>query len=294
MVSRPVPRDSSEEPTEKRADRASAGAEDTVASGPRVSSTPLSLLDDPNPRFRESALSMGFNGATALWSRGRRGEGLAMAKRFFEAAKDSCDQPEVRALRACLAATQGYASLLAWEDDPAYPALRARSVTLQALVLERDADSSTSRYDAMVASFERGDFEEAHRFAIELRSRDAAAWATEMGPLAAALSGQLDEVDAWAPLVTGGGTGSRVALGLRDAARGRYRDAARTLRSIDAQKLWFDISWSPHPAVSLKLPAAAQPSFEIFLADFTRAYGAADMPALGASVEQLASALDAL
>ena len=89
-------------------------------------------------------------------------------------------------------------------------------------------------------------------------------------------------------------TGGQLALGLREAARANYAEAASHLRAVKSEKLWYDIAWAPHPQPKLELPPAARPAFERFLADFTKAYGAADMQGLGAALEQLASSLEAL
>lgn len=66
------------------------------------------------------------------------------------------------------------------------------------------------------------------------------------------------------------------------------------MRAVRKDRLWYDIAWTPHPQPALKLPEAAQPGFERFLASFSKAYGDSDMRAIGDSLDALAAELEAL
>jgi hypothetical protein len=149
-------------------------------------------------------------------------------------------------------------------------------------------------YDSTQFFLEQGLYAQAVERARALRLSESAAWGVDLGPLAAVLAGDLAEVDAWAELAETSQTSGQLALGLRDAARGQYAEAARRLRAMDKEHLWYDLSWTAHPKPGLKLPEAAQPAFERFLETFTRAYGDADMKALGESVDTFAAELEKL
>jgi hypothetical protein len=267
---------------------------DPEAAAPRfIESARLSrtLLASSEPRIRDFVLSHGYNGTAALWSQGRRDEAAELSRAYFEASKPVCLQDDARARRGCLSALGSYLTFLSWADDPEAPAMLERAQALQADVLERDADSASLRFDAMLFAFENGDFQTASLHSKWLRAHDSESWAVEMGPLAAALAGDLAGVDGWSESSAGG---AQLGRALRDVSRGDFGAASRALRAIDQKLLWYQISWTPHPKPALVVPPAARAAFERFMRDFTRSYGAADMKALGASVDAFAAELDAL
>lgn len=252
------------------------------------------LLDSADQTERRNALQRGANAVAALWSAGRVPEAAAMARRFYQAAAPDCAEQTLPAQRTCLLPAATWASVVGWVDAPEAEAVRKVALDVEAFTHSHDVDSNTSLFDSVLLFLEQGLFAEANQRARTMREGTSAAWALEVGPLVAVMAGDLAEVDAWEPLLSSSESGGPLALGLRDAARGQYAAAARHLRAVKQERLWYDISWTPHPAPALEMPPAARPAFERFLGDFTRAYGAADMKALGASVDALAAALEAL
>lgn len=253
----------------------------------------LTLLDEGDPTIRRSALGYSFNGTVARWSQGRRREAAEMSARFYEAARPLCDEEDNLSLRSCLSALTGYLVFLSWDDDPRAAPLLNKALEVEAKLLSRNTDSTSGAYDSMLFAFERGDFAAASTRALALRA-ETPTWTDELGPLAAALAGDLDTVDSWAELTGEGTTGAPLALALTEAARGHFTQAAAHLRRIDRARLWYDISWPPHAVVGLRMSPRAQPAFDVFLRDFTSAYGEADMKRLGDSVESFAQALESL
>jgi hypothetical protein len=243
---------------------------------------------------RHGALRRGANAVTALWSEGRLREAAALALRFAEAAEADCADQGLPAQRVCLLTLSSYASVAGWIDAPDEAEVVQRTLVVEAFVRSRDVDSMAGTYDSALFFLEQGLFDEAVARTRTLRESSMAAWGLELGPLSAVLAGDLDEVDAWGPHLEKSQTGGRLARGLREAARGDYAQAARWLRAVNRERLWYDISWAARPAPKLVLPEAARPAFARFLGDFTRAYGAADMKALGSALDELASALEAL
>ncbi|MFZ5443102.1 MAG: serine/threonine-protein kinase [Myxococcota bacterium] len=254
------------------------------------------LLDSPVDADRRTALGQGANAVSALWSQGQLPEALALAKRFADAAARDCAEQTLPAQRACRLPAASYVSVLSWNDPPAAELLAAQQLAFAAddFVLGADVDSNTARYDSMLLHVEQGRFTEAMERARRLRLGNATSWALEMGPLAAVLAGDLAEVDAWEPHLAEAHSTGRLALGLRELARGRFAAAARHLRSVKTERLWYDTSWPAHATPALELPDAARPAFTQFIADFTRAYGAADHPGLARAVDELARAAEAL
>ncbi|MFZ5439749.1 MAG: protein kinase domain-containing protein [Myxococcota bacterium] len=254
-----------------------------------ASDVALTLVDDPDPWVRRSALGYSFNGTTARWSQGRRADARELARRFYEAARPTCEGADNSSQRSCLSALTAWLVFLSWDAAPEYDALLARALAIEAQYLERNADSTTALYDSMLFALERGDFATASRRAVELRPR-APAWADELGPLAAALAGQLDVVDSWQPIEND--TTGPLALALTKVARGHHREAAAQLRRIDRARLWYELSWAPRPVLGLSVPGDVRPAFDAFLRDFTRAYGDADFAALGEALEAFARELE--
>jgi len=254
----------------------------------------LPLIDSEVTVVRQNALMRGVNAVTAIWSEGRLRDAAALAKRFYEAAAVDCRDTTLTAQRTCLVPVASYAAVVGWVDSPDAQQVQQQALAVEAFVHAHDVDSLAGLYDATLMYLEQGLYVEATSRAHALRLSDQATWGREVGPLAAVLAGDLAEVDAWAPLMAGAETGGPLALGLREAARGRYPEAARQLRAVKGARLWYDISWTAHPRPRLELPVEARPAFERFLTDFTRAYGAADMEALSGSIEALAVALEAL
>ncbi|MDP1823611.1 MAG: serine/threonine-protein kinase [Archangium sp.] len=256
--------------------------------------TAAPLLTSPDVRVRHAALTAGSNAPAALRAQGRLPEAVDLSRRFYEAAAPDCASRTLNGQRACMLPLANYAAVLAWAERPEAAAMRERALAVDAFMYTHDVDSTSMLHDSMALHLELGLFAEATQRARRLRESESAPWGVEMGPLAAVMAGNLAEVDAWEPLLGQSQSAGPLALGLRDAARGQYAGAARHLRAVKTERLWYDISWTPHPAPALELPEAARPAFSRFLGDFTRAYGTADMKGLVESVEGLAAALEAL
>jgi tRNA A-37 threonylcarbamoyl transferase component Bud32 len=253
----------------------------------------MPLIDSKVVSERRSALRRGTNAVTAIWSQGRLADAVALARRFYVAAQVDCADPALAAQRTCFTAVSSYAAVAGWVNAPDAAAVSKQTLEVEAFVHGHDVDSIAGQYDAMLMFLEQGLYAEATMRASALREGDAS-WARDLGPLAAALAGNFDELERWRPLIQKAESGAPLALGLREAARGEYALAAKYLRSVKTERLWYDISWAAHPEPKLELPPAARSAWERFLVDFTKAYGAADMKALGAAVEALAAALEAL
>jgi hypothetical protein len=254
----------------------------------------LPLLDNPVARVRESALRRGTNAVMAIWSEGKLEEAVALSRRFYAAAAADCATQSLTAQRTCLYPLTSYASMAGWVDAPDAEQAIQQAMAVEAFVRSHDVDSVSELYDATILFLELGRYEEAMSRGRALRRTESASWGIELAPLAAVLAGDLEEFDAWAPLLTKTEAGGRLALGLREAAAGRYLDAARHLRAVQRENLWGRISWTAHPKPKLELPVVARPAFQRFLADFTGAYGAADMKRLSTAIDDFAAALEAL
>ena len=252
------------------------------------------LMTSPVANERYGALRRSANAVTALWSKGQLPEAVALARKYYEAAKGDCADPSLVAQRVCLMPLSSYAAVAAWVDASDAAEVTKQLFAVEAFVRSRDVDSLAGIYDSAVIFLEQGRYAEATSRTRLLRQSEMAGWAQEMGPLSAVLAGDLDEVDAWAPFREKSDRGGRLAFGLREAARGNYAEAARLLRGVDRERLWYAISWAAHPEPKLVVPESARPAYERFLVDFTRAYGAADMKGLGLALDELASALEAL
>lgn len=252
------------------------------------------VLTSGSARLRREASSRGANAVAALWAQGKHDAAYATAKLFYEAMERDCAAPEWADHRACLLPLSTYVGVLAWRGDAAYDALLEKLINAERILFNRQPDSVAMQYDSVVLFVEHGLYAEAAARARRLRQGDAAASGIEVGPLAAVLAGDLDEVDAWRPLAADAVTAGQLAFGLREAARGDYAAAARHVRAVDAARLWFDVSWTPHPRPALKLSPEAQPAFERFLTDFTKAYGLVDMKGIAGALQQLAADFDVL
>ncbi|MDP1822268.1 MAG: serine/threonine-protein kinase [Archangium sp.] len=252
------------------------------------------LMNSKVATERYGALRRGANAVTALWSKGQLPEAVALARRFYEAAKADCAEQTLVAQRVCLLPLSSYAAVAGWVDAPDAAEVQRRTLEVEAFTSSRDVDSLAGLYDSIILFLEQGLYDQSVRRARVLRNSEMAVWGKEIGPLAAVLAGDLEEVDAWGPLLEKSETGGLLALGLREAARGNYAEAARRLRAVNRERLWYDISWAAKPQPKFVLPEAARPAGERFIADFTKAYGAADMAGLGSALDELAEAFDAL
>ncbi|MFO0594484.1 MAG: serine/threonine-protein kinase [Myxococcaceae bacterium] len=251
----------------------------------------LPFLADGDRAFRNSALGSAANGALALWGLGRRSEARALAGQIYAGAKPSCDAQDNGSQRACLAALTSYLTLLSWDDEAQFAALLPRALELDAHYLEHNADSAPALYDATLFAIERGDLDAAAHHLERLRAL-APPLAGEFGPLVSSLRGQLDAVEGWD--VPEGDQAAALAEILVQVAHGEYAPASAGLRALDHQRLWYALSWPAHPKLSLEVPAAARPSLDAFVRDFTKAYGDADHAALARALDGFADALDAL
>lgn len=191
----------------------------------------LPLIDSDEAWVRYNSSERGANAVTALWSQGRKAEALAMAKRFYEAAARDCGETSRMGMRACLHPLTSYAGVLGWMDDPRHPQLLEEALKIEDRVQSRDADSVSVMYDSTLFFLEHGLFEKALERTRKLRQTGSADWGKELGPLAAVLAGDLQEVDAWRPIAKSSTTAGQLAFGLREAARGDYAAAAKHVRA---------------------------------------------------------------
>jgi serine/threonine protein kinase len=251
------------------------------------------LLDEKNANLRRPAFATGPNAVNALWAQGRREQAAKLAKRFADAAATDCLEQTLEAQRGCWMVMQSHATQAAWANDPNTSQLQSLARAADTFVRARDADSPSILHDSMILYFEQGLFVEAAKRAKILRETNNP-WAIETAPLVAALAGDLNEVDAWTPLLKEAHTGGLLALAIHEMARSHFAMAAKYLREIDTSRLWYDISWPPHPHVQIQVPPSAATAFTHFVEEFSLAYGAADMKHVDSSVKTFATALEQL
>lgn len=247
------------------------------------------VVTAPGDSSKAGALAFGSLGVSGLWGLGRRDEAMRMAREFAEAARPLCSRKD-DARRTCQLALDSYRQQLAWRGDPAAVPLEAEVVALEAELSTRSPGSRVLLQNMTYAAFERGDFKTSARAGLQLLELGETTTG-RLGVLAAVLDGQAlpdqPSLDPEEPVV-------HLATAFSRVSSADWHGAAQALRATAQPDLWFRVSWTPHPKPALTVPPPARPAWDRFVAEFTRAYGEADSPALERSLLELAAALEAL
>jgi serine/threonine protein kinase len=242
---------------------------------------------------RQRLLGFAANGMLAVWVEQGRTAAFEAARRNYERQRDACGKSDINSLRACLAATQWYALLAAWEGDPVTAELRKAAGALTEKVLARDSNSHQLMFDSLNLALESNELQLAADRAEQLKPLEVT-WVVDVGPFALFAAGRLDRLEAWKREVTTGTGAGPLGYGLGALARGRYQEAADDLARVAKHRVWQTMSWPPDGQPKVEVPEAIRPAYDAFLRDFTTAMGTADFDGLDAAVERLRVACLAL